>query len=275
MIYAYLRVSTEKQDENNQKEGIIRYCDYMRYKIDEYCIERGTSGAKDYKSRKLGLLIRKLVDGDLLIVSEFTRLSRDTFQMYEICKRLVDKGVKVFSVKDNRGFDLSPEGKFMLAINCYFAEKERERIRQRTIEALQRKKQEGAKLGRPKKPITEFLNRQKDYIKQSIEGGICIKDIAEKLNTNPQYLTRFCRKNNIIYPSKPEMLWKKQNQYKYDVLQLRKKGLTYRKIGEELNIHYCLVARICRANDAGIKLKVKRKKQEKLLLMYLGGKNAR
>ena len=127
MKYGYLRVSTETQDEENQKSGILRWLDYMQYEIDEWVVEHGVSGKKDYNKRLLGNLMKKLKQDDWLIVSEFTRLSRETFQMYEICKILVDKGVHVFSVKDNQILDLSADGKFRLAMYCYFAEKERER----------------------------------------------------------------------------------------------------------------------------------------------------
>lgn len=238
MIYGYLRVSTAAQDENNQRSGIVRYADYMQYTIDEWVIEHGISGAKDYKSRKLGLLMRKLVDGDLLIVSEFTRLSRDTFQMYEICKQLVDKGVKVFSVKDNRGFDLSPEGKLMLAINCFFAEKERERIRQRTKEALDAKRKQGIVGGRPKSDARKKCDLVKDYIADSIRCGLFIKDIAENVGVPYSIMERYIKTVLKI------KLWDRRKvKYKKcrarelypQMVELRKLGLPYAEISRRLN----------------------------------------
>lgn len=56
--YAYYRVSTDEQDYQSQKVGVVRYCEYKNIKVDKEIIEEGVSGAKDYKKRKLGNLIK-------------------------------------------------------------------------------------------------------------------------------------------------------------------------------------------------------------------------
>ena len=191
-----MRVSTEQQDEDNQKAGIIRWLDYMQYEIDEWIIEHGVSGKKDYKKRLLGKLIEKLKQDDWLIVSEFTRLSRETFQMYDIVKTLVDKGVHIFSVKDNQLLDLSADGKFRLAMYCYFAEKERERCSERTREALNRIKATGKHIGRPYGAIgKKFLfDSVADYVKSLIDEGKSTKFIARRLGCSARSVTDFLKK---------------------------------------------------------------------------------
>lgn len=196
MKYGYLRVSTEQQDEENQKTGILRWLDYMQYEIDEWIIEHGVSGKKDYHKRLLGKLMEKLKQDDWLIVSEFTRLSRETFQLYEIAKILVDRGVHIFSVKDNQLLDLSADGKFRLAMYAYFAEKERERCSERTKEALSRLKAEGKRIGRPFGTCGKMLKLEstKEYIRQLVDEGLSVGKIAQKMNCSNRTITDFIKK---------------------------------------------------------------------------------
>ena len=51
MIYGYLRVSTDNQDVENQKQGIVRWLEYKGFVCNEGIIEHGVSGEKDYKTR--------------------------------------------------------------------------------------------------------------------------------------------------------------------------------------------------------------------------------
>ena len=101
MIYAYLRVSTDEQDVANQKDGIIRYCEYQNIEVNKFIEEEGISGKIDYKKRKLGKLIKELKKGDMLIVSEISRLSRSMMDTFEMMKILTQKEVEVYCVKEN------------------------------------------------------------------------------------------------------------------------------------------------------------------------------
>lgn len=224
MKYGYLRVSTENQDEENQKSGILRWLDYMQYEVDEWVIEHGVCGKKDYKKRLLGKLIEKLKQDDWVIVSEFTRLSRETFQMYEICKTLVDRGVHVFSVKDNQLLDLSADGKFRLAMYCYFAEKERERCSERTKEALQRLRADGKHLGRPHGTIGKRLKLEntRDYIKQLVDEGRSTVFIAKRMSCSARSISDFLKLNG----------WKTPKMAEHDSLPLEKVAEMNRKARE-------------------------------------------
>lgn len=134
MIYAYLRVSTDKQDCDNQKQGVIRWLDYKGWKCDEWVIEEGVSGAKDYKARMLGKLVNKTQSGDWVIVSELSRLSRSMINTFELIKELSKKGVSVFCIKENMQISDDALGLMILSSFAFAAQVERERISQRTKE---------------------------------------------------------------------------------------------------------------------------------------------
>ena len=62
MFYGYIRVSTEEQNLENQKNAISE-----KYKIRKW-IEEKRSGTVDFHKRNLGKLIEQLNEGDTLVV---------------------------------------------------------------------------------------------------------------------------------------------------------------------------------------------------------------
>jgi hypothetical protein len=66
MIYGYLRVSSDEQDVNSQKQGVDAFAKDHNWTIDEYITDEGVSGGKDPSKRNLGKLTR-LIGLDLTI----------------------------------------------------------------------------------------------------------------------------------------------------------------------------------------------------------------
>ncbi len=83
-VYAYLRVSTDQQDVDNQRHGILNYCNSHNLTQISF-IEDTVSGRKKWRERKIGeLLTATMQSGDTLVVSEISRMSRSTLQVLEI-----------------------------------------------------------------------------------------------------------------------------------------------------------------------------------------------
>ena len=61
MIYGYLRVSTDKQDCENKKVGVVKLAETKGWKIDNWIVDDGVSGAKEPEERKLGKLFLKII----------------------------------------------------------------------------------------------------------------------------------------------------------------------------------------------------------------------
>lgn len=72
---AYLRVSTDQQDLNNQKHEIELYAKKRHLQIDDW-VEVEISSRKNMHDRRIAELIQGLKKGDKLIVSELSRLAR-------------------------------------------------------------------------------------------------------------------------------------------------------------------------------------------------------
>ena len=69
-VYAYLRVSTGKQDGENQKHGVDELADRLGLEITEYIDDEGVSGTKEPEKRELGRLLEKLKPGDVLLADK-------------------------------------------------------------------------------------------------------------------------------------------------------------------------------------------------------------
>lgn len=149
MIYGYTRVSTEKQSIENQYFEIKNYTRDKNIKIDSF-IEETMSGSVAIGNRKLGALIGSLQKDDTLIVTELSRLGRSILQVMGFLNTCIQKGVVIYSIKEN--FELSDNinSKVLAFAFSLSAEIERQLISQRTKEGLARRKAEGVILGRPK-----------------------------------------------------------------------------------------------------------------------------
>ena len=96
MIYGYIRVSTDKQDCNNQKIGIDQKAKELGFKIDKYIEVNGISGTKEPNKRALGTCLRLLKSGDVLICSELSRLGRKMFMIMRILDHCISVGAKLY-----------------------------------------------------------------------------------------------------------------------------------------------------------------------------------
>lgn len=148
MILAYIRVSTDTQNIEQQKDSVSRYAVEKKLKIDDF-IELEISSRKSEAKRGITDLVDRLTKGDTLIVSELSRLGRSTVAVLSLIQLLIDKGVTIIFIK--QGLTVSKDSqdataKVMITLFSLFAEMERDLISQRTKEALHSRKGTG-KLG--------------------------------------------------------------------------------------------------------------------------------
>ena len=168
-IFAYCRVSTTEQDTSNQILAIRN----AGYEIsDDRVISETISGSTQaFKREQFRLLINhKLEANDSLVVLKLDRLGRDNIDVQQTIEKLTLRGIRVFSL-DLPIKDLSSsEGKLMLQMFSAFAEFERNRIRERTKEGLERAKSQNKQLGRPSgaiKTTAKVQTCKRDGLSQS------------------------------------------------------------------------------------------------------------
>lgn len=144
----YARVSTEEQNEARQLHSFEGYTE----KIKKVFIDK-LSG-KNTERPQLQAMLSYVREGDVVVVSEFSRLARSTRDMLQIVQELTDKGVGLISLKESVDTE-TPQGRFMLTIFAALAELERETILQRQREGIAIAKLQGKYKGRKPLPFNE------------------------------------------------------------------------------------------------------------------------
>jgi site-specific DNA recombinase len=144
-VIIYGRVSTYSQDYNSQLERLKTYCNAFNYEIVEIFHEK-VSGAKDRKDRKeISRLVTYLdenTDVRGVLISELTRLGRNSIDVLKLIEEITEKNVWIYSLKENiHTFNpdgsKSTTGALMLNILTGIAEHERETTLYRSIAGLQ------------------------------------------------------------------------------------------------------------------------------------------
>jgi len=194
--YAYIRVSTDKQDLENQKFVILQYANDKKLGNVEF-IEEAVSGRISWKNRKLKDLIDNLQSGDNLIVAELSRLGRSMLEIMELLSILLRKGVNVYVVKGNYELKDDIQSKVLTFAFSLASEIERELISQRTKEALAKRKAEGKKLGRPKGSYSSKLDEKRQYIEELLNKGVSIASIAKILGVHYHTVRNYIKRRNL------------------------------------------------------------------------------
>lgn len=190
-VYAYLRVSTGKQDGDNQKLGVEALARKLNLTITEYIDDEGVSGTKEPEKRELGKLLEKLKPGDVLLAGEISRLGRSLFMVMRILEHCMNNQVKVYTAKDGYELGDNIQSKVLAFAFGLSAEIEREMISRRTKEALEKKRAEGVILGRPKGRRSSYvkLTGKAKEIEVLLKYGMSRSEIAKKMHVNRNTLS--------------------------------------------------------------------------------------
>ena len=171
-IYGYARCSTDedRQDINRQKRELrILGCIQEENMYWEY--ESGTKADRI----ELGKLLDKVVQGDTIIATEVSRITRSTKQLCEIIDIVKEKHLKLiiggFTVDCSKGeLDAMTDG--MLKMMGVFAEMERNMIRERVKSGMANAVAKGKVIGRPSTTIntlpTSFIKHYPKYKSRQI-----------------------------------------------------------------------------------------------------------
>ena len=198
MIYAYIRVSTDKQTLENQEFEINNFAKRENLQIDFWITEK-ISGAKDPNKRKLGRLLKNLRSDDVLICTEISRLGRNLFQVMTILNLCMQKEVKVWTIKDNYRLGTDIQSKVLAFAFSLSAEIERNLISQRTKEALARLKASGRRLGRKigSQNKKHVMDGKEQVLVKLLRRGMPKLRIARFLGVSPNSLYRFLKQNGM------------------------------------------------------------------------------
>ncbi len=97
---AYLRVSTGRQDTGNQRFALLEFARGEIIRLDDF-IELSASSRVPVCERKLERLLGAVAPGDLVLISDLSRLVRLIGQIIALLDALVKRSVSFRAVKEN------------------------------------------------------------------------------------------------------------------------------------------------------------------------------
>lgn len=179
-IYAYARVSTKEQNLSRQEEA------FKEFHIKKGNLFSDKQSGKDFERDNYQKLIRRLKEGDLLIIKSIDRLGRNYEMILEEWHRITkiiraDILVLDMPLLDTRDKGNTLTGRLIsdivLQLLSYVAESERNNIKQRQKEGIKLAKEKGISFGRPKK---EYPSSIIEAIKAYKSKQKSLKDVLQE-----------------------------------------------------------------------------------------------
>lgn len=143
MLIGYKRVSTQNQKLDRQTDLLNEYG-------VERIFEEKVTGTKRERI-ELNKMLDILRPNDIVIVTDLTRLSRSTKDLFDIVSIIESKGSGIKPLKESWLDTTTPQGKLLFNIFAGLSQFERDLIAERTKDGLASVKSRGTKLGRPNK----------------------------------------------------------------------------------------------------------------------------
>lgn len=156
----YARKSTDQTSVSGEEKSVARQVEHARAYAKgkgwtvadgHVYVDDGISGAEFAGRPGYMRLLNALhanAPFDVLVVSELSRLGREQLETGYALKQLSQAGVRVWSYLENQEVLLdTPTDKFLMSAVSFAAEIEREKARQRTYDAMQRKASAGQVTG--------------------------------------------------------------------------------------------------------------------------------
>lgn len=190
MKVGYVRVSTTEQNTARQ-EDIMEKLGVERVFIDKL-------SGKNRDRPELEKMMEFVRDGDVLVVESYSRLSRTTFDLFDIVAELEKKGVQFISQKENID-TTSPQGKMMFTVFAGIAQFERDTILQKQREGIDIAKGQGKYKGRKRIEVDweEFKKVYKAWKTGKCTGVEATAELGLKKATFYRKVQEF----ELLYPN--------------------------------------------------------------------------
>jgi putative DNA-invertase from lambdoid prophage Rac len=195
-LLAYVRVSEETENPENQKFAIYEWAARSGHQIVQVYEDIGVSGALPPIERPGFRKLLESIDGvDGIVVYALDRLARSLGELVDVFKTIEARGKVIVSVRESWLQHLDPSvRKLIIAILGWAAEMEQQFIRERTKLALQRLKARGKRLGRPPKVTETTVLETLRYV----ERGYTLKDAAKILGVGYITLAKHIHSSPIL-----------------------------------------------------------------------------
>ena len=195
MEYGYARVSTKEQNELRQLIAL------REFGLTDRAIFVDKQSGKDFDRRSYQRLLRKLKDGDTLVIKSIDRLGRNYEEILEqwriITKEksaaIVVLDMPLLDTRRNRDLTGTLIADIVLQLLSYVAQTEREFTRQRQAEGISAAKARGVQFGRPRKERPENFDELKSLW---VSGRLSARVAATQMGVSHQTFLSWVREHS-------------------------------------------------------------------------------
>lgn len=189
----FARVSTNVQEYDRQINELTVLAKLNGWSVEAVFAEK-ISGAKSNKERTELLNMVSYVEGNHInkvLVTEFSRLGRDTLQVLEVIQMLNEKGISLY-IQNYNIETLTKDGKvnamsqFLITILAEVARMERKTIRERVESGYKNYRANGGKVGRKigYKKTEETIREQYTEEIKLLKKGYSLRNISKITGTS-------------------------------------------------------------------------------------------
>ena len=189
----FARVSTNIQEYDRQVNELTTLANSKGWSVEAVFAEK-ISGAKSNAERTELLNMVAYVEAnaiDKVLVTELSRLGRDTLQVLEVIEMLNSKGISLY-IQNYNIETLTAEGKvnpmsqFLITILAEVARMERKTIRERVASGYANYRNNGGKVGRKQgyRKSEEAMREEYSEVFKLLKKGISLRNISKITNVS-------------------------------------------------------------------------------------------
>lgn len=197
--YGYVRVSTREQNEDRQMVAL------EQFNVPAKNIFMDKQSGKDFNRPAYKKLIKKLKQGDLLVMKSIDRLGRDyeeIMEQWRIITKQIGADIKVLDMplldttygKDLLGTFIAD---LVLQVMSFTAQMERENTLQRQAEGIAAAKARGVQFGKKPKALPRDFGK---LYHRWQSGEISVNELASICNMSKTTLYKNLREYEEAYP---------------------------------------------------------------------------
>ena len=184
----YARVSMCSQDLALQLDALK----IAGVKEADIFVEKISGRLSKAKRPQLKACLKKLKEGDVLIVWKLDRLGRSLKDMLNIIQELEERKIRFSSLTETIDTS-SPSGRLIFHVIAAFGEFERNLIKERSAAGLDSARKRGVVFGSHPK----LSRKQQEKLISSYKSGVPIKELKEQFGISKTYLYDCLRERNI------------------------------------------------------------------------------
>lgn len=192
----YVRVSTKQQKEDgsheNQRDQLEEWADRNDHDIT-FFEDIAISGQSDDRP-KYHEMMDRLDEFDAVVVRELSRFGRNLRKVLDDVERLDEEGVDFITLSGDLDTSTA-QGKLLLQVKGAFDEFWANLAAERANEMVERRREQGKPIGRPKKLDDEQIEEVREWREKDLSYGMIQTLVKEKhgIEVDTSTLYRYCK----------------------------------------------------------------------------------